>query len=129
MSIPTNSIGAQSFIRIDGVIPKKGRQLSDVTRPQVDGRAFRWEGDASDVGQIVAITDVDSAATAEALRASYAALQGTVVTIYREGIAHTNYLILKAELTDSQYVETAVGGLTGGDHIVASRFEIVYVGT
>lgn len=129
MAIASNSIGGQSFIRLDGVIPKKGRQLTNVTRPQVDGVAFRWDGDASDVGQLVGVVDVSSAATAEALRASYTSLQGTVVTIVREGVSHSNYLVLRAEMTDSQYVETPVGGLTGGDHLVFSRFEVVYAGT
>lgn len=129
MPLPTCSVGAQSFIRIDGTIPKAQQTLENVTRPQVDGVAYRKNGIASPVGQIVGVVDVDTAATAEALRASYAALVGTVVTIVRESQSHSNYLVLDAEVLSIDYVGTAVGGLTAGDHLVTARFDIQYVGT
>lgn len=129
MALPTCSIGAQSFIRIDGVIPKKQQTLSNVTRPQVDGVAYRKDGIQSPVGQIEGRVDVSSAATAEALRASYASMVGTVVTVTRETQSHSNYLILNAEVTDILYVQTPVGGLNAGDHLVTSRWDIQYVGT
>lgn len=129
MALPTCSIGAQSFIRIDGVIPKKIQTLSNVTRPQVDGVAYRVNGIQSPVGQLTAVVDISTAASAEGLRASYAALVGTVVSIVRESQSHSNYLILNAEVTDIVFVQTPVGGLGAGDHIVTSRFDVQYVGT
>jgi hypothetical protein len=129
MALATWSIGAQSFIRLDGELAPKSQKLANRTRPGVNGVAFLDLGIQGDESELVGIVDISGASSANGLRASYASLVGTIVTIVLESQSYANYLILDARVTKVQAVLTPRGGLVGGDHLVESRWRVIYAGT
>ncbi len=123
-----NMVGALQFLTVRRPTAPPAEEPEDITRPNVDGVAFRKTGKRGDHYQLLATVDlVDSAAVKARIDASMD-LCGTVVTVIDDirdgggnGTSWTNQLVMGARVVNANRVESAVGGLGG----TASKFILV----
>jgi hypothetical protein len=107
------SIGAYSFLTLKGAVdPGVGEQLEDITRPGVDGMAYRCIGRKGRPFQMDSTVDVVILTPGFVIN-GYQALQGTIVTIVDEcGMTWTNYMVLSVEHRGTRRIRTVSGGLS-----------------
>ncbi|QDU61231.1 hypothetical protein Pan216_20850 [Planctomycetes bacterium Pan216] len=130
MAILWDMIGSFSFIALEGDVDGLGgAEVEDVSRSGVDGNAYRETGSKSEESELRGETDVASAAAADALIDSYRALEGTVVSIRLRQITRSNYLVIKARVTERFQSANTSGGVTGGLWTVRSVWRVVRVGS
>lgn len=110
------SIGGYSFITLEGGLnPGSGEQLEEITRPGVDGVAYRRIGRRGVPFRMQSLADVANAANAHSLILNYKALQGGLVTLVDEtGQSWFNVMVLRVQCSQPKYVTGMSGGLTGG---------------
>ena len=130
MPIVNDTIGSESFIRLDGSVEFAQQQFSDQTRYAVDGVAFRDEGKRGIPFTLRAIRDTSSRTDAVSLLATYKGMVGDVVSITQTGVARSNYKILAvSELPDSRTVRTGIGGLVGGAYLLVTQWTFIHKAT
>src|SRR6185437_4330345 len=118
MTGTTESIGDTFFIRLEGDIDPPGMQTTDITRPGVDGRAFRQDAYRGNPFDLQGIVDTDDPTD---LLNAYGSMKGSIVTIQHGGGTYTNYLVIDAKPDGArQYVANPIGGINGGHWIVKS---------
>ena len=107
------SIGANNVVVMRGEFQTLADQIEEITRPNVDGVAVRVIGQRGVKFQIYTGVDVDDAAAAEALAATYKALQGTLVTVVdAHGQTHTYIAVHHVDIVRKRPLANAVGGLS-----------------
>jgi hypothetical protein len=123
----TDGTTSTNFITFKGQVQKLGMHLEDVTRPGVDGHAFRKESQKSATFQLEGRRDVDNNAAAGTLFATLkSTYQGKIVTVVDDmGTTHTNLVCLDVERVDSFTLLRAVGGVsTSKGAFLAVRFTL-----
>ena len=112
----TNGTTTHPVIQFDGQVQPLGLQLEDVTRPGVDGHAYRRVARHGPPFELVAHLDVDDNAAADAtFRAMVAAYQGRAVTVVDDmGTSHAGLMCLGVRRVDAFRVLSAVGGISAG---------------
>jgi len=108
------SIGSIELLTLSGAVnPGTGEQVEEITRPGVDGVAFRRIGKRGIPFRMQSVTDVSSSYNAQNHINACKALQGTVIDIEdATGRTWSNYIVLRAQPTNTQKVTGASGGLT-----------------
>ena len=121
--MPTSKIGDYEFITIGGSLQGTAESLQEITRPGVDGHAYRKAGKRGRVSELNPVVDVASAADAAALVVNVLALVAAdPLTIYDDqGQSLSNVKVVSADHLRTQTVATPVGGVNGGDHLVSFR--------
>lgn len=117
------SIGGLSVITLRGGInPGTGEQLQDITRPGVDGIAYRKVGKRGRPFTMESVVDVANAAAVTTAIANYKALQGTLVTVVENnGQTWTNVAVLNVRPAEPQKVLTAT---TGSDYLLRATWTL-----
>ncbi len=111
------AIGGITLLTLTGGInPGDGEQVEEITRPGVDGIAFRRIGKRGFPFRLQTTLDVESSAQAKAHIISCKSLQGSVVN-FTDGVGQTwnNYIVLRVTHTETRRIQTAVGGLSGSN--------------
>lgn len=122
-----NTIGGLQFLTVQRPTAPPSEVPEDITRPNVDGVAFRLTGRRGEPYRMVATIDLILAADVKARIDAVMNLCGTVVDIVddiRTGADGTTWrlqLIQSARVVSSRAIEGAVGGING----TASRFMLV----
>lgn len=124
-----DKIGSLEFIELQGDLSEPGIEVEEITRPWVDGVAFRRMGTRGRPMQLRGLVDVANAAAADALLDTYKALQGTLVTIRMKTVNRANYIVLNVEILGRRKVSTVSGGTTSGVWLVESGWTVQYAGT
>ena len=107
------SIGGNSVLTLRGEFQTLAQTLEPITRPNIDGVAYRVVGQRGGPFRMLSIVDVDDDAAAEALADTYKALIGTLVTVLDDhGQTHTNIVVLDSRILRKQPVKQAGGGLS-----------------
>lgn len=112
-SITLPSATSYNFITISGDFPRLGMAVEPLERPGYDGYGYRQIGQRSEIKQMVAILDCDSAAAAEGVINTLTAAQGSLVTIANDsGTAKGNLLLLRVTALDGRKIAGASGGVS-----------------
>ena len=113
-------IGTFDFISLKGgVIPGSGEQVEEITRPNVDGVAYRKIGKRGEPFEMESLVDVLDAAAAKTLLTNYKALQGTLQNLELEdGSIYSNVIVLNIRETGRQVVTNSIGGLVANSTIL-----------
>ena len=123
------SIGDQSFVVLNGQIQNFSETLDDVTRPHVDGVAFRKVGLRSMPFNMTSIADVADAAAADTLYNSYQADVGDVVDVTDQlGESHTNFIILKCVRVAQKESPRIVGGSNSSGVVLRCQWTLQAAG-
>ena len=107
-----------TFIRLQGSDPEqKGDKLEEITRPGLDGHAFRAIGKRMKPLMLRGTVDVDkSSTTVEARMATYKGLEGTLLTFTSEaGDAYESLMLLQVTHINTMQLDTMVGGVGGAN--------------
>ena len=109
----TASIGGNEVLRISGEFQTLAEEVEVITRPNVDGAAYRTMGQRSTPFRMTSVVDVDDAADAETLADTYKALKGTLVTIVDDhGQTHNYVAVLDVDIVRKKKLIVGVGGLS-----------------
>lgn len=101
------------FITLKGHIQPLAMMVQDVTRPGVDGQAYRQEAKRAEKFKLMGIVDCDDMAAAATLLGVMKGLQGSLVDMKDDyGIVKTNVMMLGVTKTDQIPLITAVGGIS-----------------
>jgi hypothetical protein len=129
MAITWDQIGAALFNELRGSLSPEANTLEEITRPAVDGRAFRFQGQRGEIRQLQGFVDQATTVAAAASQATYRSMVGTLVSIILAGVTYNNYLILNVENMDIEVYGNAVGGQADGAVGLFSTWTVVYGGT
>ena len=113
-----------AFIR--GRIPPLGMGVKEITRPGVNGHAYKQIGNRAGVADLLVEKDVSSAENAASLVTDLAAFKGTdpVTVTYNDGQSVENVQVLDVTPVSVKKVATPVGGVQGGDWYVQVRLTV-----
>lgn len=117
-------IGNQSFQSVVGSLDKLAPAFEDASRPNTNGRAFKYVGNRGDMTQIVAGSDYLSAAAATTALATYKGMQGTAVSIQQYGQSRGTFFIVNVIEKPRQTGVIAVGGMVGGTHFMETVWTV-----
>jgi len=99
-----------TFLKCSGQLQPFAKSSADLTRPGVDGVAFRLEGKRSEASKFDAMRDTTNTA-AESLKQSVADFKGQLVTFIDDfGVTVEKVFVKDVKLV----MEKAIGGATGG---------------
>jgi hypothetical protein len=119
--------GVFDFISLRGPVNRIRQTLQEITRPGVDGHAYRLTGRRGDPFEMTAIRDFDREVdgSSAALQAQIVSLQqacGTLATVLDDfGNSYSSVMILDVQLVDQKPATKSAGGMgTLPDRIVAS---------
>ena len=123
--------GAVSYDRIAGyfrssILEVAGENLEEITRPNVDGIAYRKIGKRALPFQMISVVDVDSASAAQSLLLNYKAMQGALQTIEDDTGEEWPYTaILQVEHISTKKIKSAVGGIsTNKEYLLTCRWSM-----
>lgn len=128
MAITFDKIGTEEFISLDGDIDVQKPTLSEITRPAVDGRAWRDEGERANIVTLSGVVDVDGGSAADTKMTTYSNMIGTTVSIRLRGQTRTNYLVVDVITTGRKALATAAGGVTAGTYLVSTEWTLTRSG-
>ncbi len=105
-------IGFISFLSLQGALNTAcGELLTEITRPGVDGVAYRREGRRGEASRLQTAQDFSSADDAAAHVEACQLLQGSIVDIVDDhGREWTSYIIIRATHSSTQAIHGRVGG-------------------
>lgn len=126
--MPAESIGALEFIRLDGEIAPPGIEVEEISRPFVDGRAFRRQHVRATPTTLMAVTDVANQTDANAFIVDALEMRGTVQDIVFRTLTYSDCLIVDVQPLNRTTCSVAVGGINNGKIIIVLQFSVVYVG-
>jgi hypothetical protein len=119
------SIGSLSVLTMHGRVTPTAPSLEEITRPGVDGHAYKDLGKRAPVSQVVTETDVKDAAGLATHLSSAMGLVGTFVTVeHPTGKTVANVCVLACELAGTKAIGTAVGGVNTGNIICTLRWTL-----
>lgn len=124
-----DSIGSESFVYVRGPITGLQQSMADITRPGVNGSAFKDMGTHAGDCELAAGRDYASWSAANTSFATYEGLIGTVVSIVQGGQTKSNMLLMNVRRGSQQNMAAAVGGLASGTHWMETLWTVRYVGT
>lgn len=112
----SNGSTTYSFITLKGEVQPIGLMLEDITRPGVNGHAFREQALHAVPFDLLGVRDVnDLNAVATTMSAMITAYQGKIVTVVDDmGTSHANLVCLRVERVSAQKLLAAVGGVSSG---------------
>lgn len=132
MAIVWDKIGSFEFLYLRGGISPRRAVAVEITRPAVNGRAFRKDSIKGKVFQLRSLTDALTMASGQTLiETTYPAQVLTVAaSITQTGKVYTGpWLCLDWDLErEPQVVESPVGGPNGGAALIWSIWTFVYKG-
>ena len=119
-------IANYDFISFKGGLGPTGENLEEITRPNVDGIAYRKTGKRALPFQMISTVDVDSAEDAKDLLLDYKLLQGSLWTIEDDtGKEWENVAVIEIEHLYTRKIEGAVGGVsTNKEYLMACRWSL-----
>ena len=107
------NIGVFNFVTLKGGVHPPGQTLGEITRPRVDGEAYRRSGIRGNTFTLTSQVDVDSEVEAKAEIEGYKAIQATLQTVVdSSGQTWTNVVIVRVDPQSRKKIEGAVGGLS-----------------
>jgi hypothetical protein len=111
------SIGGFEFITLKGEIDLgNGMQVEDVSRPGVNGVAFRLLQRRGEPFRLASTVDVANLAAANTLLLDYKEMQGTLQDVEDEhGTVWSNLMVLSVRTRQRQYTVGKSGGLVVGN--------------
>lgn len=124
------SIGATSFITIQGQPHGPGMATEILSRPNVDGFLARHIGSRAEPFELEATVDLNGYGTVETYDALFRTLRGTLLSITSDiGNAYPNCLLINHRLVSAQKIVKAVGGInSNSDHVATFWFLFQYLG-
>lgn len=125
------SIGGYTQITIRGAVDTgAGENLENITRPHVDGIAFRKIGKRGRPVEVVTVVDVASGSAAKTEFENYEALQGTLITVVDDAAnSWANVAVLSVHRAGIRAVTTPVGGVRGGAWLLRCRWTLQHTET
>jgi len=121
------SIGSYDFISLRGRLRGLGERLAEITRPNVDGQAYKKAGKRAPVSTLASLRDIDTEANAEALALAYEALKGTLVTVVDDHANQTDYVaVIDVDVSLAEEIKGASGGLceAGSNYLVRAVWQL-----
>lgn len=114
------SIGGRSVISVGGAMNLgTGENLEHITRPHVDGVAYRKVGKRGKPFNLQTVVDLGSGVACKTELEVYKDLQGTLVTVQDDvGVQFTNLAVLEVQRVSVVQVISPVGGVNGGNHLL-----------
>lgn len=121
---PSAGGGPFTFITLKGEIQSLAKVVDDVTRPGVDGHAYRENAKRGRIYEMVGLRDYLDNAAAVAEYADLMALQGTIVTVIDDrGATAQNVMVLEVERLALEPMLKSVGGLVANStYLMTMRF-------
>ena len=126
MAWVTPAIGDNTFLSLKGPISPLAETVLEITRPNVDGAAYKKQGKRSAPTTLDSVRDFDSEDDAKDALLAYKALTGSLVTVTDDtGIVWTSVLVLNVEQVVRQKVGPSAGGLAGtGGWLLQCRWTV-----
>jgi hypothetical protein len=122
------SIDSIEFINMSGARPHApAPRYAEITRPTVDGHAFKALGDRSQRVSLQTVVDVSNVSTFEAAARELIGSQVSILT--PEGQTFSSCFIWDVTIVSAQRVLTPVGGVSGGAWIVSALWLVQNVST
>lgn len=116
MPVHTNSIGAYSFLDIEGAPILRQQQLEIIERAGVTGSGVRRLGSRGKVFELVTTNYVASFTTAKTNMDLYKAMVGTnPVTLIRQSVNEGTFIVMAVKERDRYAIFNAIGGFSGGE--------------
>lgn len=128
MAIDHDRIGNEPFVRVNEAPDLPRYVLEDITRPGVNGRAFREMAIQAQPFPLPAVRDCASVNQARALYLAYRNMIRQVVTVRYRGETFANFLVLDVRLAGIQKFANAVGGVGSGSVWLGVEFVMVNLG-
>jgi hypothetical protein len=110
-----------AFLSLRGQVQRPGQTLVELSRPGVDGQAYRREGRRSSIFEMIGTVDVDSAAAAATLLSNLQTLREDLVTV-KDDLAQTFTAVAVLEVSQIEQgkIAACVGGLSTLKAVIAS---------
>jgi hypothetical protein len=106
----TNSIGAFSFISLEGEYDWEEQQIAIDSRPGVEGMEFTLLGVKGQPFAMISLVDVNSLADGKSLIEDYKDLvAGNPVSVWKNGEVYVSAKVLKVTPLRLAKIQTAVG--------------------
>jgi len=119
------SVGSESMVTLDGVASGATEILENISRPGVDGTAYRKAGAKAREFSMRSVVDVADFAAAEVKLTAYRALVGTYVTVTdSRGVAHDDVLVLSMQPLQIRQTAVLVGGINAGTVLVDAAWRL-----
>ncbi len=114
------------FLSLRGEVQTPGQIVEDITRPGVDGHAWRRAGLRGRPFDLVGERDVSNASAAKSDMLAMQSMRGRVVTLYDEnGSYYGEVTCLDVEKLGEKRIAGAIGGITSNATILLSvRFTL-----
>jgi hypothetical protein len=114
------------WISLRGEVEPLSMLLEDVSRPGVDGHAYRQEGRRGRIFQMLGTADCATLALASAAHATLKARVGNAAAVVDDyGVMTTDLMLLDAERLRISPIAGVVGGLLGGGGQALLRVRLV----
>lgn len=122
------STGTANFIRLHGQPALLGIKVSELTRDNQDGRAYRVDGQRADEFQLDSEVDAPNAAGANTLALLYHSFRGRTVQFTLDtGVTYSSYFCLGVTVAPPQRITTAAGGLNvNPQYMLRAVWRIIY---
>ena len=99
------------FISLKGHLNPSGQLVQDITRPGIDGVAFRLQGLRNEPQEMISIEPLSSILVKTTRMDRYRALQGKPVRVTDDFDQDFNAVVLRADFSDLKPLIKSVGGL------------------
>jgi hypothetical protein len=132
--ITSTTQGAFDFISLKGQIAVTRQTVQEITRPGVDGHAYRLTGKRADPCELVGVRDFADYPSAQAGLESLRKCCGELVIVLDDfGNTYTDVMLLDVQVANRQPALSAVGGLTSPPTVdralVTFRFRVQHTDT
>ena len=120
------SIGSFNFIRLRGGPNPTAEVPQEITRPNLDGHAYRKFGKRGARDLYTSTVDVATGSIKTTID-GYRALQGTLVTLTDEaGSVYNNVMVIAVNVASPFIVHNCVGGEASGNdrYVLQARWEL-----
>ena len=121
-----STIASETFLTLKGLMQPMGVKAQDITRPNVDGRAFLKIGKRGDRFRMLGVRPVNSIAQIATRMNAYKALECSLQTVVDDaGNSANNVMVHNVRGITYRRVTTAVGGAwTGATFLVVTQWEL-----
>lgn len=124
------AINSIPFISLRGLVQPITMALEDISRPGVDGQAFRQMALRSPPFEMLGVVDCDDFAAARSLIQNLGELQGGTVSVTDDfGSTFDNVMLLRVAPEQTRPALIAVGGVSSGKGaILTVRLQMQFLG-